>query len=351
MGRLLAWELQRRGHRVTLFDRDAADGGSAAAYTAAGMLAPFSELESAESLVYAMGRRSLQRWPEIVSALGGDVDFHQRGSLIVAHAGDMPDLQRFRQQVHARLAPGPELYRRLGAAELQALEPELAQNFTAADYLPEEAWLATDRVMAALRRQLLAGGARWHERAGVEALAEGCIHSGGRRYEFDQVVDCRGLGARADIAGLRGVRGEVILLHAPEVDIRHMVRLMHPRYRLYLVPREHRHYVIGATQIESDDMGEITVRSALELLSAVYTLHSGFAEARVLACRSNCRPALPDNLPAILVEAGVVRLNGLFRHGFLLAPVLAEELLAHWQLDGAGEARFQEQLIREVATH
>ena len=348
MGRLLAWELQRRGHRVTLFDRDGADGGSAAAYTAAGMLAPFSELESAESPVYAMGRRSLQLWPGIVAALGGDVDFHQRGSLIVAHGGDLPDLLRFRQQVHAKLAPGPELYRCLGAAELRALEPELAENFSAADYLPEEAWLATDRVMAALRRQLVAGGAGWHERAPVQALAAGCIHSGGRRYDFDRVVDCRGLGARADVAGLRGVRGEVMLLRAPEVAISHMVRLMHPRYRLYLVPREHSHYVIGATQIESDDMGEITVRSALELLSAAYTLHSGFAEARVLACRSNCRPALPDNLPAILLDDGVVRVNGLFRHGFLLAPVLVEQLLAHWRLDGAAEARFGE-LIQEVA--
>ena len=114
-----------------------------------------------------------------------------------------------------------------------------------------------------------------------------------------------------------------------------MVRLMHPRYRLYLVPREDHHYLLGATQIESEDSSEISVRSALELLSALYAIHPGFGEARILETRTNCRPALLDNLPAIAQEPGLMRINGLFRHGYLLAPALAEQ--AAQQLLAAAE--------------
>ena len=103
---------------------------------------------------------------------------------------------------------------------------------------------------------------------------------------------------------------------------------MHPRYRLYLVPKGWDDlYVVGATQIESNDQGPITVRSSLELLSAAYSLHAGFAEARVVDSRTNCRPALNDNLPQIQQKGNTLRINGLFRHGFLLAPIVAEQAL------------------------
>jgi glycine oxidase len=346
MGRLLGWQLCRAGAQVTLFDLDGQDGGGAAAFTAAGMLAPYSELESADTTVYRMGMRSLGLWPDLLAQLGGDPDFHQRGTLVVAHAPDRPDLLRFRQQVHGRSQPGPGQYQILDRAGLAELEPELGGRFDGAEFLPEESWLAPARVMAALALALREAGVSWFESCAVEAMSRSTVLAGGRHHHFDRVIDCRGLGARADLPSLRGVRGEIIELEAPEVDIGHMVRLMHPRYRLYLVPRRDRVYAVGATQIESDDRGPITVRSALELLSAAYSLHAGFAEARVLGTRVNCRPALPDNLPAIVVDEGVIRVNGLFRHGFLLAPVLVEEVLAHPALGGAGAMRFPE-LMRE----
>ena len=41
---------------------------------------------------------------------------------------------------------------------------------------------------------------------------------------------------------------------------------------------------------------------------------------------ANLRPALPDNEPHIHAEPGLRRINGLFRHGWLLAPALLEQL-------------------------
>ena len=41
------------------------------------------------------------------------------------------------------------------------------------------------------------------------------------------------------------------------------------------------------------------------------------------------RPAFPDNVPKIIVRGRTVFVNGLYRHGFLLAPVLAELLAGY----------------------
>ena len=85
-------------------------------------------------------------------------------------------------------------------------------------------------------------------------------------------------------------------------------------------------FVIGATVIESEDTGPVTLRSALELLGAAYALHPAFGEAQVFDMGAGVRPAFPDNVPRAFVrcERRLIFVNGAYRHGFLLAPVLAE---------------------------
>jgi glycine oxidase len=81
--------------------------------------------------------------------------------------------------------------------------------------------------------------------------------------------------------------------------------------------------MVGATSVESDDAGEVTARSALELLSAAYALHPAFGEARIVELAVGIRPAFEDNLPRIVQRGRTLYINGLYRHGFLLAPALA----------------------------
>ena len=61
MGRVLAWQLSQSGHRLSIFDRDPIHSGDAAAYTAAGMLTPYSEVASAELAIHTMGMVSHDR--------------------------------------------------------------------------------------------------------------------------------------------------------------------------------------------------------------------------------------------------------------------------------------------------
>ena len=90
--------------------------------------------------------------------------------------------------------------------------------------------------------------------------------------------------------------------------------------------------MLGATQIESDDRRR-RVRSVLELLSAAYALHPAFGEAELVEIGVDARPAFPDNLPRLIRRGDTIHVNGLFRHGFLLAPALAR-MAAELAFDG-----------------
>jgi glycine oxidase len=126
---------------------------------------------------------------------------------------------------------------------------------------------------------------------------------------------------------VRGVRGEVIWLHAPGVQLRRPVRLLHPRHRVYIVPRPGDLFVVGASEIESEDRSPVSLRSAVELMAAAQSVLPELAEARIVHMEANLRPALPDNEPRTHAEPGLLRINGLFRHGWLLAPALMEDAL------------------------
>ena len=142
-------------------------------------------------------------------------------------------------------------------------------------------------------------------------------------------IDCRGLGAKPVWPTLRGIRGEVARVHAPGIGLTRPVRLLHPRYPLYIAPKQNDLYVIGATEVEGEDMSPVSVRSALELLSAAFSVHPGFGEARILELNSQCRPTLPDHRPALVWDgAATVRVNGLYRHGYMIAPEVADEAVS-----------------------
>ena len=155
----------------------------------------------------------------------------------------------------------------------------------------------------------------------VLEAAEGTCHS------FDRVIDCRGYGAASSLSELRGVRGEALLIRCNRISLSRPIRLLHPRYSLYLVPRPENCYYLGATSIESDSDDDISVRSVLELLSTCYSVHPEFSEAEVLKSMTGIRPAFPEHFPRIQEIDGVISVNGLYRHGYLLAPSLAQKCI------------------------
>ena len=128
------------------------------------------------------------------------------------------------------------------------------------------------------------------------------------------------------------------MVRSAEVTLHRPVRLLHPRRSIYVVPWGDGLHMIGATVIERGDDGPVTVRSALELLGMAYTLHPAFAEAEIVEMGAGVRPAFADNIPKVRVQGRTIHVNGLFRHGFLLAPVLST-LVADYLDTGAMDNR------------
>ncbi len=326
VGRVLALNLLEAGHTLTLFDEDEAYGEKSAGMTAAGMLAVFAELETAESVIFEHGKRSISLWLPLLKILDLEDAYQQKGSIITAHPQDYSELEHFIFTLKAKVEEASSI-QLLDSRGIEALEPDLAQH-KKAFFIPQEGQVDAQRFMKVSSDYLLNHpNVSWHENTKVQSLGEGFVSVDGENKDYDWVFDSRGLGANEDIENLRGVRGEVFWLDAPEVNITRPTRMLHPRYKIYIVPRPNNRYVIGATEIESEDKSPMSVRSSLELLSAVYAVHSGFAEARIVKTLTNCRPTLKDNLPKIEHADKLTRINGLYRHGYLLAPAIVEQAL------------------------
>jgi glycine oxidase len=308
-----AWQalaFAKAGHAVTLHERGDAGMRDSTTHWGGGMLAPWCEAEVSEPVVSRLGLRALDLWRDELP----DTPFN--GSLVVAHSRDRADFERF-----AKMTSG---HSRLDAAALAELEPSLQGQFRDALFYPGEGHVEPRRVLPQLHARITAAG--------------GVIKYNSEQQPADLdglVIDCRGLAARDAQPQLRGVKGEIIIVETDEVQLARPVRLMHPRWPLYVIPRADNRFMLGATSIESEDRG-VSVRSALELLGAAYAVHPAFAEARIVEFGAGLRPALPDNLPRIAIaqprgDNQTIAVNGLYRHGFLLAPALAELTLNYVQ--------------------
>src|SRR5262249_40040811 len=201
------------GAAVTLDAQSAVGLTVATSHWAGGMLAPFGESESADPVISRLGLRSLDLWRQQLP----DTPFN--GSLVVAHARERSDFERF-----ARMTTD---HRRLDAAALAALEPSLEGRFREALFFPAEGHVEPRRVLPQLHAKIIAAGGTIHFNSDVTPS------------DLDGlVIDCRGLFARDVQPSLRGVKGEMILIESSEVMLSRPVRLIHPRWPLYVIPRE-----------------------------------------------------------------------------------------------------------------
>lgn len=300
-----ALTLARAGHRVRLVEASTEPFTAAASRLAGAMLLPDCEAESMPPLVMELGHRGVALWRQTYPGL------IVHGSLVVAHARDRGELTR-----HARMTPRHTL---VEGAALAELEPDLAGRFAAGLHYPDEAHMVTPDALTFLLEAVRGAGAE---------VVLGCPWQG--EDGEDLVIDCRGFSARGDLPELRGVRGERFIIRTKEVHLSRPVHLLHPRQPLYVVPWTEGRFLIGATLIESEDPGPVTVRSALELLGLAYSLHPAFGEAEVVEAGAGIRPSFADNVPRAIARGDGRRIavNGSWRHGFLMAPVLADAVIA-----------------------
>jgi glycine oxidase len=307
-GLTAAYEFARAGCDVIIHERQRGVGLGCSFY-AGGMIAPYCEAEAAEPLIVTLGREALTYWTEIVPIAV------RHGSLLVATPRDLPDLARFARRTYH--------HETLDAAGLGRLEPDLAGRFTRGLYFPSEAHLDPRVALDALRQRL-------------EALPNVTLSFGSdaEARDADWTIDARGYAARDRLTDLRGVKGEMAVVATNDISFSRPVQLLHPRAPVYIVPRGDGRFMIGATMIENAEPGRVRARALLDLLGAAYAVHPAFGEAEIVEIGCDLRPAFPDNLPRLRREGRRIFINGLYRHGFLLAPALAARA-RRMVLDGA----------------
>ncbi|MFY0611979.1 MAG: FAD-dependent oxidoreductase [Hyphomicrobiaceae bacterium] len=305
-----AMTLARAGHAVRVLERCPVPFEQAASQYAGAMIAPYCEAETAEPVVRDLGLEAARLWKEVYPGLV------HNGTLVVAGPRDQTELRRY-----SRMTVG---HSSVGAERIGELEPDLAGRFSNGLFFADEAHMATPEALHDLLNLARSAGAQFQFGSEWRGEADDTA---------DCFIDCRGIAARDDLDTLRGVRGERLLIETDEIFFSRPIRLLHPRFASYIVPWGDGRFLVGATLIESDDDRAITVRSALELLGLAYALHPAFGEAQIIEMTAGVRPSFADNVPRVLpgrgAQARIIRVNGAFRHGFLLAPVMADVVAKH----------------------
>ncbi|MCB1682162.1 MAG: FAD-dependent oxidoreductase [Rhodospirillales bacterium] len=272
-----------------------------ASYIAGGMLAPYCECDHLPPAYIPAGLESIKFWKDFSKETKDAFEFAQEGSLILAHSEDRHMFERIKAVLPAE--------NRGTHVDLARTEPLLAGKFRDALLMKGEAHLHPAKAINALINEL-------------KKLNATFLQKDNSDKNHDLTIDCRGIGLQDDEPELRGVKGEILIVRNKDFYLKRPLRLMHPRYPLYIVPRTDNIFMIGATIIESAD-DFVSLRSGMELMSALYSLHPTFAHAQMIEMKAGIRPAYPDNLPRITRDGDIIRANGLFRHGFLLAPAMA----------------------------
>lgn len=327
VGRVLALSLLKRQPdiRIDFYDTDTdLCGSSSCGHAAGGMVAPWSELATNEPALYAMGLKSLALWPQLLQCLPQQSPiFQQHGTLIVAHPGDGNDLDFLAARIKQHSGDDNAIDKQ----HLALLEPQLRSEkfYQRALYFSAEAHIQVEQFYQQ-SNQFFTDNKSIH----YQTIANDDFP---QSDNYDHLFDSRGLGARKAVTNLFGVRGEAIIVHAPAVTLNRCLRLVHPRHAIYIIPRGNHHYYVGATTIDSDDDSPISVKSLLDLTSTLYFIHEGFAEARLVNTISHCRPTLPGALPQIERDGNISRINGFYRHGYLLAPAICQHLLQQFPIN------------------
>lgn len=354
----VAYELARRGARVTVLDARAA--GLGASQASAGVLAPFIEAPAPGAL-RDLSVESLGLYDEFVARVTSDarteVEYRHTGTIDVALDTDEAD--RLKATANALEVLGVRTEWREGA-DIFRLAPAIAPAAVAALFIPGHALVSAPGLVRALVRAAEAHGAT--HRSGTRATkitrqgdrlsvhTEASLEPG--VITADSVVIAAGSWSGqidtgdAPAVPVRPVRGQLLHLAWNAAPLAHVLW----GARCYMVPWQDGTVLVGATVEEVGFAEDVTVAGVHTLLSAAAELVPDTMSARFKEARVGLRPASSDTVPVIGPSPempGLFYATGHYRNGILLAPLtalmLADGILEgrwHRLLDATSPARF-----------
>lgn len=349
IGVLTAWELRRRGVAVTLFDPAPAQGATRAA---AGMLAPVSEVQYGQEMLYPLMLASAAEYPRLIAELAESTArplgyLRTRTIVLGVDNADRTALANI-QQLQRKFGMDIE---EISVAGARRLEAALSPRLTGAFLIPGDHQIDPRQLVSGALDAVCRPGAA--DGPPAELLAQtvvslaldsggrrvtGVVTDAGNRVEADAVVLAGGVDAATVDrlpeglrVPLRPVYGDILRLRTParlllpgETNLfTSTLRAQVHGLPVYLVPREDGGIVIGASSREDDLRGPNT-GGVFRLLRDASAVVPAILETELIEVMARARPGTPDDLPVIGVDPevpGVVMSSGYFRHGILLAPL------------------------------
>lgn len=337
IGAAVAWRCAQRGLSVTMIDPRPERG---AWHTAAGMLAPITELHYGETPLLRLNLEAAARYPaftaELTEATGLPTGFSRCGTVSIAWDG--ADLAALRDLYEFGRTLGVDATLLTGR-ELRELEPALAAGLpggllAAGDHQVDPRLLHTAVLAAAERAGVTrrTGSARV-EVAGGRAVGVSIVGIDDDVLAASTVVLAAGAwasrvaGVPAEFAApVRPVKGQTLRLRLPgDPRLRHVVRGSVKGNPIYVVPREDGQLVVGASSEEAGFDTSPRAGAVYELLRDAQSILPELGEAVLDEVCTGLRPGSPDNAPVIGPSGlpGLIHATGHFRNGILLAPVTA----------------------------
>jgi glycine oxidase len=336
IGTAIAWRCAQRGLSVTLVDPAPARG---AWHTAAGMLAPITELHYTETPLLRLNLDSLRRYPDFVAEVSDDAagptGYVECGTILAAW--DAADLAALRdlQAFATRLGLPAEL---VTGRQLRTLEPGLAAGLPGGLVAADDHQVDPRRLHAALLAAARKRGVHVVESTGALVVDHGRV--GGVRVSGGALIGSRSVVLAAGawsgmvdglppeaVPPVRPVKGQTLRLRLPgPARLRHVVRATVKGSPVYVVPRPDGQLVVGASMEERGFDQQPRAGAVYELLRDAQTILPELGEATLEEISTGLRPGSPDNAPIVGPTAveGLVAATGHYRNGILLAPVTAD---------------------------
>ncbi|TDQ41685.1 glycine oxidase [Aureibacillus halotolerans] len=330
IGLSVAFEARSKGWDVRVFDQS--NFGGQASGAAAGMLAPYSEVEEDPDAFFVLCQESLKLFPQwkkrVVDAGGMDFEYMESGSLhaffheadVLAAKTTMAWQKKF--QVDSELWDGRSLAERV---------PALSSSVLGAVYRPEEAHIYAPDYVKSLHRACLATGVECFEHRKVTPTAanNGDIIVKSRCYEADVLVICSGAWAKEweDTLSLEipvyPIRGQICAYRGAPGALPHIVFSSQG----YLVQKGDGTIVAGATEDIAGFETSVTEKGVGRLLRWVPKVMPSLEGLVPFHQWAGLRPATMDGYPLLGHTddcSAILFACGHYRNGILLSPVTAK---------------------------
>lgn len=330
VGCMTAMQLRKRGHRVTIVERNqiASQTSGESSWAGGGIIFPLLPWQYSDA-VNALTRNAATSYQALSQQLlqdtGVDANFAQSGFLLLP-TFDVDSALNWcaKNQLAAQMVKAANFGVQSLSGEDALWLPEVSQIRPPYFMQALRSWLEQNDVTMLEHTQLVplqqvAQLNSWQTTSGEILEADQFVVTSGA-WSFELLKDTA---AKLNIKPMRGQ----ILLYKPEHNLQQMVY----REGFYMIPRLDGYLLAGSTLEDVGFDSGVTESVRMELQAKAEAIMPALKHQPVIKHWSGLRPGTPENLPTISAHPSIQNLylnTGHFRYGLTMAPASAQMISA-----------------------